>query len=189
MYVIIGSGFPFMVTGPRFLNTKLSCGWHSRDLQIEKNATDKNAKWKKKLYKVGISFSWPISLHSRCNIRERGQRSGMGEVAAVGVGMEGGICSFPFFLSFLTCPMPYAPCSMPHAPCPVPRAPCPVPYSPPFNPITRDNKTTINRSPDWRIRKTRSHHITCCLVTLRTILFARYLFVCFFTLHRIQSKA
>ena len=37
-----------MVTGPRFLNRKLSCGWHSRDLQIEKDATDNDAKCKKK---------------------------------------------------------------------------------------------------------------------------------------------
>lgn len=48
MYVIMGSGFPFMVTGPRFLNTKLSCGWQRRDLQIEEDAAYKGAKGKEK---------------------------------------------------------------------------------------------------------------------------------------------
>ena len=60
-----------MVTGPRFLNTKLSCGWHSRDLQIEKDATDKDAKCNFKLFYIKlviVSIPQLISLHIRFKI-------------------------------------------------------------------------------------------------------------------------
>ena len=127
MYVIMGSGFPFMVTGPRFLNTKLSCGWHSRDLQIEKDATDKDAKI---IQKRMILQSWyffllaHLSLQSRCNMGEGGGGVGGGWVA--GVEMEGGICSFPI-LPLLFNPPPFL-----------------IPSH--FTPLTtRDNKTMINR--------------------------------------------
>ena len=66
-------------------------------------------------------------------------------MVGVGVGMEGGICSFHFFLSFLTSPTPY------------PLPPTPYPITPPRLPFslqeTKDNNKQKHRLKNHKKKK------------------------------------